>query len=1498
MKTVSSSSTWADKMDAFLQGRWPSIPVSSQHDQNNQVARRALRWANEIRGILKSLTVLQQAEMIETLASIWQRRRHETVAQAHYAAFKNNLSGARQHWQERLLDVRWAPNLRIHHTPAKYHADAKISLQKSERMQLFDGPQPTLGAIAGSNFCQFDQDGKLTVKNSQVLDSAFSATLFDAEGNHSGFVLSLGDGAGGHLGDVEQDRAIGRAAYFASKQAARLLAALPDSNAITSQILEIVQQVSATIRRKTAPLRESTTLLAIRGFWKPGSPTLRVAGFHIGDSMLWYWHPRTEKVYVLASAKQWESPTGQQATALLPDGYKDHEVYAIDEKLPADGVFFACSDGWYEGLEMKLERQEDSKLGFIRTLIPDEKALHPHLEKYDSRQPVAAWLQQLWATTLQIQDQQREKLQADSTLAVQTYTEHLQTLREMEEKAKTSPAGTDEPLLSLRQNSDYQTLKQNVEESAAKLSQARMGDDVLMVSLAWPRLMPSKIQEEIKERKTGAPVLSSWTHPQIEACEKQITDLEERKGELKSELSTDDDLLPARANHDEQIAQLKEQIKYLKKYPNALYQILKPVIEKELKTEDEFTELEGKLCGDINEILQPIQQRDVDELRTLLRQRNFYGDTILTFAMQSKCYRILQALLSYTPPDVIVAADPQGSTLLSMIYGQRLISDDLSARARSQAGLVKELESKNLLDEMQWRREPGLGYFPIHIAVQKAAYTQQIDPVRVLLNNDPRPSHPGGPWVSQLQLVDGEGDTPLHIAIKVHALTGLGLPIIHCLLDTHQKIPLQGFKNPLYAVNRAGQTVFDLTAALRQSRPLWGDNVWEELQRAATHYRQQLLNWDFKLTKEEKYNGVGANFSQSYLEADRLIPEEARLYQQLYDQYKEFYQPILNNDIKQAEVLLRALEHPDGKQIEMIKQFVADFDQQHEEFSRCQKQVECLRESLTPVPGKISWRLAPQLPDAEMKKIRPIFGIDRLQEIRKTCREDSAALAEIKRLESRVNELAPLQQRNQAKADFYREIITRADTMPFYRTLLAALGPVTRHWPQPSVVATGSPVLPAPIVDDKESFEVALQQALQYAKRLAADDTQPAAATLQRLLCEFGDVEKQAEIIGCFDFKRVPAAGQQKKLLEPLFGKSMTHLTLRSYDHCDAVWEKLFKKNIKLQTLELVNCGGLHAQHFEQLAQWCRDLSQLIIRGTALIEFFSKGMFSDTLIRFPALLRLEFDQCHTLKRIECESKQLTNFNVHDCDQLTQVHIMAGPELRSIGCRNTPLWRSLETDQPDLKPLARELKIAKVGKQSRSALLTLQSGGITPLHRAAAAGELAVLRWLLDQGSSIDPVDSNDKTPLHYAVEKGRPVIVQYLLNHGAGAEMRDNEDRTALHYAAMQNNLEMVKILCATGMNPLLVDREGRSPIEWIRFNRSKSENIIADANEIENQLAAAARHYVESHPISAEVEAKEQKSQPLSSVSAPIGGSALFTLPSTGQQTDSPVTQRSPSPV
>jgi ankyrin repeat protein len=65
-------------------------------------------------------------------------------------------------------------------------------------------------------------------------------------------------------------------------------------------------------------------------------------------------------------------------------------------------------------------------------------------------------------------------------------------------------------------------------------------------------------------------------------------------------------------------------------------------------------------------------------------------------------------------------------------------------------------------------------------------------------------------------------------------------------------------------------------------------------------------------------------------------------------------------------------------------------------------------------------------------------------------------------------------------------------------------------------------------------------------------------------------------------------------------------------------------------------------------------------------------------------------------------------------------------------------------------------------------------GARPLHVAAALGNLAMARRLLDAGADPDGEADGAATPLHYAAKAGHAAMAALLLEHGADARRRDS----------------------------------------------------------------------------------------------------------------------------
>ncbi len=85
-------------------------------------------------------------------------------------------------------------------------------------------------------------------------------------------------------------------------------------------------------------------------------------------------------------------------------------------------------------------------------------------------------------------------------------------------------------------------------------------------------------------------------------------------------------------------------------------------------------------------------------------------------------------------------------------------------------------------------------------------------------------------------------------------------------------------------------------------------------------------------------------------------------------------------------------------------------------------------------------------------------------------------------------------------------------------------------------------------------------------------------------------------------------------------------------------------------------------------------------------------------------------------------------------------------------------------------------------------------GLTPLHYAATAGNLAVVEMLVDRGAKIDAVieDGKDEntTPLYLAYKKGRTRVIEFLENRGGTIPDEQRKEleiqaKTAAHYERM-----------------------------------------------------------------------------------------------------------------
>jgi uncharacterized protein len=81
-------------------------------------------------------------------------------------------------------------------------------------------------------------------------------------------------------------------------------------------------------------------------------------------------------------------------------------------------------------------------------------------------------------------------------------------------------------------------------------------------------------------------------------------------------------------------------------------------------------------------------------------------------------------------------------------------------------------------------------------------------------------------------------------------------------------------------------------------------------------------------------------------------------------------------------------------------------------------------------------------------------------------------------------------------------------------------------------------------------------------------------------------------------------------------------------------------------------------------------------------------------------------------------------------------------------------------------------------------LTASNGtDLRAIHSAAAGGEAAIVRLLLDHGADANTVQNGGFTPLHAAAQSGNLLMTQHFIDGNADIEARTDDGRTAFDFA-------------------------------------------------------------------------------------------------------------------
>ncbi|XP_052275632.1 ankyrin repeat and EF-hand domain-containing protein 1-like isoform X2 [Dreissena polymorpha] len=103
---------------------------------------------------------------------------------------------------------------------------------------------------------------------------------------------------------------------------------------------------------------------------------------------------------------------------------------------------------------------------------------------------------------------------------------------------------------------------------------------------------------------------------------------------------------------------------------------------------------------------------------------------------------------------------------------------------------------------------------------------------------------------------------------------------------------------------------------------------------------------------------------------------------------------------------------------------------------------------------------------------------------------------------------------------------------------------------------------------------------------------------------------------------------------------------------------------------------------------------------------------------------------------------------------------------------------------------------------------------TPLMVAAAAGNLAMVNFLLENGATVNARDNFKWTPLHHACHAGQLDIVQTLLDKGAELEATALSGGTPLTRAIESSREQVVDFLITKGAKLQIENKKGQTPMD------------------------------------------------------------------------------------
>eukprot|EP01129_Flabellula_baltica_P009291 TRINITY_DN3768_c0_g2_i2.p1 TRINITY_DN3768_c0_g2~~TRINITY_DN3768_c0_g2_i2.p1 ORF type:complete len:211 (-),score=65.22 TRINITY_DN3768_c0_g2_i2:939-1550(-) len=143
------------------------------------------------------------------------------------------------------------------------------------------------------------------------------------------------------------------------------------------------------------------------------------------------------------------------------------------------------------------------------------------------------------------------------------------------------------------------------------------------------------------------------------------------------------------------------------------------------------------------------------------------------------------------------------------------------------------------------------------------------------------------------------------------------------------------------------------------------------------------------------------------------------------------------------------------------------------------------------------------------------------------------------------------------------------------------------------------------------------------------------------------------------------------------------------------------------------------------------------------------------------------------------------------------------------------WDFAEDDSDD--PFIQGLKDLEENWFNKASLLTTDL--VSPIHDAAAKGNITLLQAMLDDGYDMNKKDNANNIPLHWAAGAGHTEAVRMLVACGSDLNAQNMLGDTPLHRAAWRGQYEACKLLLEGGTDVSIKNTMGKKAIELVRDN-------------------------------------------------------------------------------